>query len=87
MGGLRGGSVTAGATVYWRPGCPDWRRLRFKLWLARVPYTLVDIGEDPDAAAFVRSCAYGIEMVPMVAFGDRPGIPSPSLRELREAAA
>ena len=41
------------ATVYWRPGCPYCVRLRLGLRLTRTPHRLVNIFQDPAAAAFV----------------------------------
>lgn len=53
-------------TVYWRPGCPFCQRLRFSLAVRRLRPRMVNIWEDPDAAAFVRSVADGNETVPTV---------------------
>ena len=53
-------------TVYWRPGCGYCRRLRRALARAGVGYAAIDIWENPDARAFVRSVADGHETVPTV---------------------
>ncbi len=55
-----------GVTVYWRPGCPFCMRLRLALRLRRLPRTEINIWQDPEAAAFVRSVADGNETVPTV---------------------
>lgn len=53
-------------TVYWRPGCMFCQRLRFVLWLRRAKVEWVNIWDDKQAAAFVRSVAGGNETVPTV---------------------
>jgi len=58
-------------TVYWRPGCPFCSSLRSGLERAGVAYHEVNIWQDDQAAAFVRSVADGNETVPTVTVGDR----------------
>ncbi len=58
------------AIVYSRPGCPFCTMLRTGLRLRGVPFREVDIWQDPEAAAFVRSVARGNETVPTVSLGD-----------------
>jgi mycoredoxin len=70
--------------LYTRPGCPYSMRLRAKLRLARIPYTQVDIWQDPEAAAVVRSVNDGDELVPTVRIGDT-FLSNPSLRDVRVA--
>jgi len=70
--------------MYTRPGCPFSMKLRAKLRLARIPYTPVDIWQDPDAAALVRSVNGGDELVPTVRVGDT-FLSNPSLRDVRDA--
>jgi mycoredoxin len=70
--------------MYTRPGCPFSMKLRAKLRLARIPYTAVDIWEDPDAAALVRSVNDGNELVPTVRIGERY-LSNPSLGEVKAA--
>ena len=72
--------------MYTRPGCPFSAKLRAKLTLARIPYTKVDIWQDPDAAAVVRSVNDGNELVPTVRIGD-VFLSNPSLREVKAALA
>lgn len=57
-------------TVYLRPGCGYCRRLRRALEREGVDYQTVDIWQEPDARAFVRSVAEGNETVPTVRLGD-----------------
>jgi mycoredoxin len=72
--------------LYTRPGCPYSMRLRAKLRLARIPYTSVNIWDDADAAAVVRSVNDGDELVPTVRIGDT-FLSNPSLRQVRDALA
>lgn len=53
-------------TVYWRPGCPFCLRLRLGLRLRGLRPKMVNIWEDAEGAAFVRSVADGNETVPTV---------------------
>jgi mycoredoxin len=73
--------------VYWRPGCPYSARLRARLRLSRVPYTAVNIHEDPDAAALVREHNGGDELVPTVRLDGDRWFSNPSWRDLRAALA
>ncbi len=72
--------------MYTRPGCPFSAKLRAKLALARIPYTKVDIWQDPDAAAVVRSVNGGDELVPTVRIGE-VFLSNPGLREIRAVLA
>ncbi|GAB2506020.1 glutaredoxin domain-containing protein [Nocardia heshunensis] len=56
--------------VYRRPGCPYCSRMRNTLNRHGIAHREVNIWEDPDAAAFVRSVADGNETVPTVVFRD-----------------
>lgn len=56
-------------TVYWRPGCPYCAMLRSGLRRSGVAFREVNIWDDPNAAAFVRSVARGNETVPTVTVG------------------
>ncbi|MGW3467110.1 glutaredoxin family protein [Saccharopolyspora sp. NPDC000995] len=55
--------------VYTRPGCPFCASLRAGLQRQGLDFNEVDIWEDPDAAAVVRSIADGNETVPTVVVG------------------
>lgn len=70
--------------MYTRPGCPFSAKLRAKLNLARIPYTKIDIWEDQDAAAVVRSVNDGNELVPTVQVGE-VFLSNPSVREIKAA--
>jgi glutaredoxin len=70
--------VDHNVTVYWRPGCVFCLRLRLVLRWHRLSVRQVNIWEDPDAAAFVRSVAGGNETVPTVVIDGQPVVnPAP----------
>ena len=54
---------------YWRPGCPFCTALRGPLRRSGLPVREINIWEDPQAAARVRSVAGGNETVPTVFVG------------------
>lgn len=56
-------------TLYWRPGCGFCAALRGQLDRTGVPYSDVNIWDDADGAAFVRSVNDGNELVPTVQAG------------------
>lgn len=62
-------AVLPEAVVYWRPGCPFCSMLRAGLAREGIEYREVNIWDDPEAAAFVRSVARGSETVPTVTVG------------------
>ena len=62
-----------GVVIYWRDGCGFCVRLRFAVHRHRHRATWVNIWEDPDAAAYVRSTnAGGYETVPTVVIDGQP---------------
>ncbi len=58
--------------IYWRPGCGFCGRLRSKLGKNANQARWVNIWQDPDAAAFVRSVNEGNEVVPTVVLDGIP---------------
>jgi mycoredoxin len=76
-------------TVYWRPGCGFCSSLLRGLERDGLAFTRVDIWEDEDGAAFVRSVANGNETVPTVRVVDI-ALVNPTrndvLREVRDRA-
>lgn len=73
-------------TVYWRPGCPFCSSLTAGLGRAGIEFAQVNIWEDVDAAAFVRSVARGNETVPTVTVGD-VALVNPRVSEIAELLA
>ena len=60
----------ATVTVYWRPGCGFCAALLRGLERQDLVFERVNIWEDQEGAAFVRSVADGNETVPTVRVGD-----------------
>ena len=58
--------------VYWRPGCGYCQRLRFALGQDAEKATWVNIWQDEEAAAFVKSVNDGNETVPTVVMDGIP---------------
>jgi len=69
---------------YWRPGCGFCMMLRAHLDAAGLPRREVNIWEDPDAAARVRSAANGNETVPTVFVGPVSMV-NPTIDEVLDA--
>lgn len=63
-------STTPPITLYWRPGCGFCMALQRRLDTAGIAYDGVNIWDDPDGAAFVRSVNGGNELVPTVRIGE-----------------
>ena len=69
-----------GVVIYWRPGCVFCARLRGRLGRHGKKATWVNIWQDEDAAAFVRSHNDGNETVPTVVIDGFPQTnPDPQL--------
>ena len=75
--------MTDAVEFYWRPGCPFCIALRSRLRRSAIPFREVNIWEDPDAAARVRSVANGNETVPTVFVGEH-ALVNPSIRQVTD---
>lgn len=71
-------------TVYSTPWCGHCHRLAGQLDREGIAYTVVDIEDQPDAAAIVREVNGGSETVPTVVFADGSALTNPSLQQVRE---
>ena len=69
-------------TMYSTPWCGYCHRLRGQLDREGVSYTVVDIEEQPEAAAYVREVNDGFETVPTVVFPDGSALTNPSLAQV-----
>jgi glutaredoxin-like protein len=69
---------------YWRPGCPFCMMLQADLDGTGLPVRAVNIWEDPEGAARVRSVADGNETVPTVFVGPAAMV-NPSIDEVLAA--
>lgn len=73
--------------VYWRPGCGYCQRLKHALGSEGEKATWVNIWQDEDAAAYVRSVNDGDETVPTVVIDGSPHTnPRPALVKERLAS-
>lgn len=68
-------------TVYWRPGCGFCSSLLRQLDRYGMTYEQVNIWEQPEGAAFVRSVARGNETVPTVSVGSTAMV-NPSIDQI-----
>ncbi len=84
-----GAAGTTDITVYWRPGCGFCGRLLRQLEQDEIPHQRVNIWEDDNGAAVVRSIARGNETVPTVTIGNFPdgghGLVNPSVAQILAA--
>lgn len=72
-------------TLYTTTWCGFCRSLKRALDADGIAYGEIDIEQDPDAAAFVRSVNDGNQTVPTVVFPDGSTATNPSLRQVRKA--
>lgn len=79
-------TATEPVTVYWRPGCGFCSSLFRGLDERELPYARINIWEDEDGAAFVRSVANGNETVPTVRIG-HSALVNPSTTEVLRTVA
>lgn len=76
----------AGVTIYWRPGCPFCATLGASVRRYADRAAWVNIWEDEEGAAYVRSVNHGDETVPTVVIDGVPHT-NPSPRLVRRALA
>lgn len=73
--------------VYATPWCPFCRQLLAALPALNVPFTMVDVDEDEQAAAFVEAVNGGNRVVPTVVFPDGSSLTNPEPDHVRARAA
>lgn len=76
--------MTKPITVYGHPACPGVGPVRAMLGQSKVEYIYVNIRQDPDGAAIVRSINNGNESVPTLVFPDGTTLTEPSTGELKQ---
>lgn len=74
-------------TMYSTVWCGYCRRLRSQLDRAGIGYEVVDIEDDPDAAALVMSLNGGHQTVPTLVFPDGAVLTNPSLAQVLDQLA
>ena len=70
-------------TMYSTRWCGYCSRLKAQMERAGIDYTVVDIEQDPEAAAFVESVNGGNQTVPTLVFPDGSAATNPSLKEVQ----
>jgi mycoredoxin len=70
-------------TVYSTSWCGYCHRLSSQLAREKIPFQVVDIEKDPQAAEYVMSVNGGNQTVPTVRFADGSALTNPSLPEVR----
>ncbi|QCB93042.1 mycoredoxin [Cellulomonas shaoxiangyii] len=74
-------------TMYSTTWCGYCHRLKKQMDAAGIAYDVVDIEQQPDAAAFVESVNGGNQTVPTVVFPDGSAATNPSLAEVKARLA
>ena len=70
-------------TMYSTPWCGYCHRLQGQLDREGIPYTVVDIAEDPTAADLVMTINRGNQTVPTVVFEDGSALTNPSVAQIK----
>jgi mycoredoxin len=70
-------------TIYSTSWCGYCHRLSAQLTRENIPYVVVDIEKDPQAAEYVMRVNGGNQTVPTVRFSDGSSLTNPSLPEVR----
>ena len=73
--------------MYSTTWCGYCRRLRTQLDSEGIAYTVVDIEQHPEAAAYVEQVNGGNQTVPTVVFPDGSAATNPSLAQVKRALA
>lgn len=74
-------------TMYSTTWCGYCHRLKSQLDREGIGYTIVDIEQDPTAAAFVMSVNGGNQTVPTVRFADGTTMTNPSIAQVKAQLA
>jgi mycoredoxin len=79
--------VNGTVLMYSTTWCGYCRRLRTQLDSAGIAYTVVDIEQHPEAAAYVEQVNGGNQTVPTVVYPDGSAATNPSLAQVKQALA
>jgi len=74
-------------TMYTTPWCGYCHRLKSQLDREGIEYDIVDIEQQPDAAAIVESANNGNQTVPTLVFADGSAQTNPSLAQVKDKLA
>lgn len=75
--------MTAAFTMYSTPWCGYCHRLRGQLDREGITYDVVDIEQQPDAAALVEKVNNGNQTVPTLVYSDGSAQTNPSLAQVK----
>ena len=79
--------MSAQFTMYSTPWCGYCHRLRGQLDREGIAYEVVDIEEQPEAAAIVEKANGGNQTVPTLVFPDGTAMTNPSLAQVKAQVA
>jgi mycoredoxin len=71
--------------MYSTPWCGYCHRLKAQLERANIPFTVIDITDDPEATAFVERANGGNQTVPTVLLPNGTTLTNPSITQLTAA--
>ena len=71
-------------TMYTTPWCGYCHRLQGQLDREGITYDVVDIEQQPDAAAIVESANGGNQTVPTLVFADGTAVTNPSIMQVKQ---
>ena len=74
-------------TMYSTPWCGYCHRLKSQMDRAGIAYEVVDIEQQPDAAAIVEKANGGNQTVPTLVYADGSAQTNPSLKQVQEKLA
>lgn len=74
-------------TMYTTPWCGYCRRLKSQLDREGITYDIVDIEQQPEAAAIVESANNGNQTVPTLVYADGTAHTNPSVAQVKEKLA
>jgi mycoredoxin len=74
-------------TMYSTPWCGYCHRLRGQLDREGISYEVVDIEQEPEAAAIVESVNHGNQTVPTLVYSDGSAQTNPSVIQVKEKLA
>ena len=79
--------VDAAVTMFSTPWCGYCHRLKAQMEREGISYAVVDVEQDPEAAAFVESVNGGNQTVPTLLFADGTTLTNPPIGKVVEHLA
>ena len=80
-------TVTSSVTMYTTPWCGYCHRLQGQMDREGIAYDVIDIEQQPEAAAFVESVNNGNQTVPTLVYSDGSAQTNPSVMQVKEKLA